>query len=342
MPTTPVVSRRALRCSVIALAGVALFAACDTDRPLTPRPDAVPTSPQLAKGGRGGTIIITVVDANGATLTTLGAVFSGTKSAQAKFGVGDNDWGDENPTVGIIQLSGLQNGTYSVCQKYVPAGYLFPTPACQDVGIGGSGPAQVTFVDPAVPRAKWVAKDGVTGDSTYGALFSIDEGSGPVYIVDNQALDLDKRPGVFEVKLSSNGASVKVCPELAPVGRTWSLPLKGCVTKTSNGTTDFGAWNVPPEYSIYWYASVNGIDATDGTYTITAAAGGFSTTITNNDANDLWKNTWIYTALPGAGTYTVCQTVAPTGTKIAAPACIDVQVEFGVPTLVGPFQNQPL
>ena len=36
------------------------------------------------------------------------------------------------------------------------------------------------------------------------------------------------------------------------------------------------------------------------------------------------------------------QTVAPTGTKIAQPACQQVQVEFGFPANVPAFQNQPL
>ena len=243
-----------------------------------------------------------------------------------------------------MQLSGLQNGQYSVCQKYVAAGYLFPTPECQDVGIGGGGPAQVTFVDPGVPRAVWAARDGLTADSVFGSLFTINEGSGPVSIVDNAALDLDKRPGVFAVKLATNGASVTVCPQLASVGRTFNVPPtpKGCVTKTSNQTTDFGAWTVNPEYSIYWYTTLNGVDATDGTYTITAAAGGFSTTVTNNDAIDMWKNTWFYVAVPAAGTYTVCQTVPPAGTKLAQPSCQDVQVEFGLPANLQAFQNQPL
>lgn len=335
--------RRELRCASFALAGVTLFAACTTDQPLAPRTTSAPTSPQLAKGTKtGGTIVIKVVDLNGATVATTGASFSGTKSAQAKFGIDDNGWGDENPALGVMQVSGLQNGTYSVCQTYVPAGYMPPTPACQDVGISGGGPAQVTFVDAGVPRARWLARDGVSLDSIGGALFTIDEGSGPVFIVDNMALDLDKRPGVFEVKLAKNGASVKVCPSLPPVGRAFSLPPKGCVTKTSNQTTDFGSWSVPPEYSIYWYTTVNGVDATDGEYTVTAEGGGFSTTITNNNSADLWKNTWIYMAVPAAGLYTVCQTVPPTGTKLAQPACQEVMVELAVPSNLQAFQNQPL
>src|SRR5678815_5914571 len=145
-----------------------------------------------------------------------------------------------------MQLINLSNGQYTLCQAYAPAGYIIANPLCQDVGIGGSGPTQVTFVDAAIPHAKWAARDGVSLDSIGGAWFKIDEGSGPVDVVDNSAIDLDKRLGVFDVKLKANGESVKVCPILAPVGRTWSSPPKGCVTKTSNGITDFGPWNVPP------------------------------------------------------------------------------------------------
>jgi hypothetical protein len=319
MPFTSIPSRSAWRFAVV-LVGVTLLAACEADRPLAPRGDAVPQSPQLAKGTKsGGTIIITVVDLNGATIARTGSTFAGTKSQYAKFGVDDNGWGDEDPALGVIQMSGLQNGQYDVCQLYVPSGYLFPTPACQNVGIGGGGPAKVTFVDAGVPRARWSARDGLSADSIFGALFTIDEGAGPVFIVDNQALDLDKRPGMFEVKLAANGASVKVCPSLPPVGRVYGKTSKACVTKTSNQTTDFGVWYVYPEYSIYWWATVNGAEGYGGTYTVTAVGGGFSMTITNNDASDMWNNSWLYVAVPGIGFYEVCQTVAPTGATLAVP-----------------------
>ena len=347
MSFTTHLPRHGLRLTIVALASVALFSACDTDRPLAPRPDAVPTSPQLAKGSgggsKGGTIVITVVDLNGTTLTGGPLVFSGMKSGQAKFGVQDNEWGDDNPAVGVIQLSGIQNGQYSLCQTHVPIGYLLPNPACKDVGIGGGGPTQVTIVNAGVPRARWVVKDGLSGDSIGGALFTANEGgTGNVFIVDNMPLDLMKRPGGYEVAALSNGASVQICPALPPAGRVFGTPPKGCVTKTISQTTDFGTWYVYPEYSIYWWATVNGVDATDGEYTVTAVGGGFSTTITNNTAADMWKNTWIYMNVPGAGLYNVCQTVPPAGTKLAQPACRQVTGELGHPGFAQPFQNEPL
>lgn len=38
---------------------------------------------------------------------------------------------------------------------------------------------------------------------------------------------------------------------------------------------------------------MNGVDVPGGTYTITKVGGGFSLTVTNNDANDMNQNTWV-------------------------------------------------
>ena len=55
------------------------------------------------------------------------------------------------------------------------------------------------------------------------------------------------------------------------------------------------------------------------------------------------KNTWFYVNVPGVGFYDVCQTVAPTGAKLAVPSCKQVEVEeLGLPLFVQPFQSVPL
>ena len=75
----------------------------------------------------------------------------------------------------------------------LPGGVLAANPTCQNVGIG-NGPAKVTFVNAGVPRARWSTRDGLSNDSIYGLWYKINDGSGPVDIVDNQALDLDSDP----------------------------------------------------------------------------------------------------------------------------------------------------
>jgi hypothetical protein len=53
MNSTLLLSRCGL-CRALALAGVALVGACNTDNSLAPTADHVPTSPVLAKGAKGG------------------------------------------------------------------------------------------------------------------------------------------------------------------------------------------------------------------------------------------------------------------------------------------------
>ena len=349
MPSTlPHISRGMRRVS-FALVGVVLLSACDTDQPLAPRTATPPVSPQLAKGGGGGgggnktgTFVITIVDENDAQLTVAGAKIVGFRSAEVKFEIMDNGQGDENAAVGVVQVSGFATGQYQICQPVAPAGYLHPDPTCQNVNLGRNGPTQIEFVDVAEPHATFVTRDGITHDSVGGVWFTVDWGAGPVVISDNSLFDLDKRDGVLDIKIANNGTSVEVCPKSVPVGRTLSTPLKGCVTKTVNGATDFGAWNVNPEYSIYWWAMMNGNDAPSGTYTITAVGGGFTKTVTNGGASDMAAGTRVYVTVPAEGLYNVCQTVAPAGAQLAQPSCREVLVEFAVPSMVETFQNQPL
>ena len=341
MLPTSLLPRRQLRGSLLALAGAALLAACEPDQPLSPGTDRIPTTPSLAKGAKTGSLIITVVDGNGAGITVLGSKFGLTRSADLQVTAADNSPDDANSAIGVIQFTGLVSGPWTVCQIEVATAFLLPEPNCQSVSVGKGNPAQLTFVNAAEPRAKWVVRDGLTLAPIADAYFTIDDGSGPVMMKDNLGIDID--PAVGSIAVKTKAGNVTVCPVSIPTGLAFTLPAKGCVTKNVTATTDFGPWNGIAEYNVYWWAKVGNADGAGGTYTITALGGGFSTTVTNEDANDRYQNsTWMYVALPAGGWYEVCQTVAPTGGQLANPSCKQVEVEYGISNFVPAFQSNPL
>ncbi|HEX6051918.1 MAG TPA: hypothetical protein VFZ21_21765 [Gemmatimonadaceae bacterium] len=340
MLPTSLLPRRQPRGSLLALAGAALLAGCEPDQPFSPSTDRIPATPSLAKAPKGGSLIITVVDGSGAGLTVLGSKFGLTRSADLQLSTVDNGPDDASSAIGVIQFTGLVSGPYTVCQIEVATAFLLPEPNCQTVAVGKGKAAQLTFVNLAEPRAKWVVRDGLTWASIADAYFTIDAGSGPVMMKDNMGIDIDPAVGAIEVK--TKAGDVTICPVSVPAGLAFGLPAKGCVTKNVAGTTNFGPWNVYSEYNVYWWAMVGNAAATGGTYSITALGGGFSTTVTNDDASDRYPGSWMYVALPAGGWYDVCQTVAPTGAQLAVPSCKQVLVEYGISNFVPAFESNPL
>jgi hypothetical protein len=128
-------------------------------------------------------------------------------------------------------------------------------------------------------------------------------------ILDNSAPDLDARSGVYDIDVGQAG-TYHVCIYSAGPSRTFP-PDSKCVTKSVGGNvTDFGSCKVTYFFSMYWWASVNGIPTSKGTYTV-AGPNGFFATVVNNDQNDLSKSATVYVKVPTQGAYTVCQTVPP-------------------------------
>lgn len=344
--------RRALRRASLALAGVATITACDNDRTVGPNAANAPVAPATAvlPMFKTGGLLISILDQNNALPSTPGAQFSVGKSGSKTFIVTDNAPGDKHPAAGGILVQGLLPGAYTVCQTAAPAGYVLPTPpACQPIevlpGTNDLGnAAHVLFAIIKAPRATWVAYDPLNGDTVPSFSFTGNNGSGPLIIADNAPMDLDPRPGVFEVAVLT-GSSYSVCPHAAPSGYAFPLPSQGCVTKpvTAGQTTSIGNMFVRHQYSAYWYVSLGGKPSKGAQFKITHATTNTTVNVVDDGQNDMASpSMMVYVKLAAAGWYSVCMTVAPDGGAMADPPCRRIEVLFAEPAYGGDFVSTPI
>jgi hypothetical protein len=343
------IDRRGLRLSSLTLAGAALLAACDTDRPTEPTPSAMPVAPSLAKGGNLGGLIISLVDQNNQSPANLGAQYTVAKSGGMPTVVADNGPSDSNSYVGLVVMLNIAPGTYTVCQTAAPSDFVLPSPQpCQTIGVlaGSNTPGTasvIQFVNLTVPRATWVAFDDINWDSIPGVTFTGDDGSGPVAILDNSPLDLDPTPGKFAVQVP-NGTSYTVCPKATPAGYVFPTIPQGCVTKpmAPGTTTAIGNMYVRHEFSAYWYVSLGSLPSKGSEFTITQGTTGNTIKVADNGMNDMSLGMTVYVKLPAAGWYTVCMTTPPVGGQISDPSCRRIDVQLGELTYAGFFDSKPI
>ena len=344
MFSTQLDSRRAVQRSVLVLLGVAALTACEADKSFAPATERVPTSAVLAKGTKGGgvSLNISILDNAGALVKAAGSTFTVSKSGQIKMTVIDNGEGDTNPAIAAVDVSGIPGGWFDVCQTVVPAGYILPA-SCITANFGGNTPTQMQFTDAAEPHAVWAVIDLITKDSIGGSTFTLNKNNGsPVLtIADNSALDLDPRPGVFDVK-SDVIANATICMTSAAASYVLSASSSACVAATLNWSKVLlFDWHVNRPNAIYWTAGTDNGNTVDGTYSI-AGPNGFSVVVVGNGPLDFAKNEQYYVQVPGAGSYTVCQTVIPAGTQPDENPCRQITVLSGGISYAGWFYNTSL
>ncbi|HEX6052733.1 MAG TPA: hypothetical protein VFZ21_25885 [Gemmatimonadaceae bacterium] len=324
------------RLSPALLLGAAALASCDNDRPFTP----IPADASAVTSVGGSSLVIAVVDQNGVAPVALGAQFSVALAGRSgTYLLVDNGPGDADSAPGTLRVNGLL-GSYTVCHTVAPASHVLPTPPCQSVQVEEHAPAKLEFVDPTHGRLSWSVVD-MNNVAVGSAVVTWNDGTGPVPLADNSALDLDKTDGRFLV--ASPTGTGTVCPVSPAAG--WLFPgNQGCVGvpvppgKTTAGN-DFG---VTPAYSAYWYVGdPNGWGAGPSAYTVTSADGAFSVVVEDDGVNDRWDdpgNVWV--ALSAAGDYTACQTTPPPNAKLAARACIRFTAKHGEPAYPGTFVSE--
>jgi hypothetical protein len=316
------------RLSSLALIGAATLAACDTDKTVAPRTDAIPSdaTPLIAQV-KPSALVITIVDQNGKAPKTTGAQFTLTAAGGGpSYFLIDNGSGDADPTPNVIKRLNLL-GAYNVCQTAAPTDYVLPSPVCQSVSVGGSTISKLTFVDKTVGLVRFAAVDAFGGPVS-GATFTVDVGNGPVQMLDNSALDLDKNPGRFLVR-APNG-TFNICPSTPPAGWYFNAG-QGCNNGSAPAgqTTALDSWYVFAQYA---FQVLVGDPVTWGagpsSYVVTGP-NAFSATLVDQGANDRSpKLGSLYMVLPAAGAYTICQTTPPPGTKLANPGCVQFSVQY--------------
>ena len=343
--------RRGLRRSSLALLGAVTLAACDDERPLPlgPNPTSAPTEASLAKGVKGGTLIITMVDQNQSTVGTLGGQFTLAKTGQPTYFGVDNGPGDGDAATGVIQRNGLVGGAYTVCQTVAPTDYVMANPACQSVLVIAGGVAQLQFVNVTMARATFRTID-YAFNYIGGAEFKLRDSTAAVIaqFVDNTGPDLDPNPGRFDLKFAVEG-TYSICPVTPPPGYLFPFPA-GCVgfQVTHGKESPMPEFWVYPPYSAYWHV-------TDGTWTpdfyavligpstFEVTGNAYTATIVDNGANDFDTRLGrLAINLPDEGWYTVCQTVPPINHQNATPSCKRIEVKKAVPGWGEFFFNYPI
>ena len=211
--------RRALRRASLAVASVALLAACGTETPLEPTAARIPTSvqPTVIPNGLGSIWLSTVTTEANVKKLIGGAKFSiqGPRTSKT---VSDNDANDTDPTWGKIRLVNLLPGTWNVCETVPPVGYVVFQLTCQQLTVSANGTTTAEFNHLILPHTQFTVRNAIN-QAVGGATFTIRDGNyNPIIIVkDNDAKDLWPSAGNFTVRLPAAG-SYWVCPTTAPAG----------------------------------------------------------------------------------------------------------------------------
>ena len=220
----------------------------------------------------------------------------------------------------------------AACTDDSPVAPPMPTAASMAKGTKGVTTAQA--------RQAWAAVD-MNQVLVGGAVFTWNDGTGPIQIADNSALDLDKTPGRFEVLAPPQGGVI--CTLVAPKG--WIFPGTGCagIPAVPGQTTFVTSFAVTPEYSVSWYTHDSFTLVGPATYTVKGVSVKYAATIVDDGQGDRYMSLGkLWAQLPAAGDYTICQVKAAPNTTLADPACKTVSTNLGEVVNGGFFISKPI
>jgi hypothetical protein len=243
---------RALRRASVAVAGVVVLTACNSDDAVAPKPAEIPAATQAAVIGPNrpatGRMRQTYLDFVGPVggMSLRLRDYDGVPIVDFR----ENFAPDVDPTPGKLELK-LPEGEYSICMMAAPLGYWF-------VGIQAESCIwfhvkrdSITEVPPVTSypfhSTYWSVSDG-TVDSTF-TLNPLGPSTFTVKsvlswktwtVVDNGENDFDPRLGMFALILDWAG-DYDICQTQAPAGHFNALPSCKRVTVLSN-TPAFAGW----------------------------------------------------------------------------------------------------
>ena len=341
----PSMRRRVQRLSSLAVISVALLAACDSDKPLSPRPVTVPTDakPQLLPF-KTGTLVLKLIDQNQNIIVPLvpddHAKFTITGPNNTTWTVTDDSLPDTDATTGMLVLKSLVPGMYKACEISPPLGFGVVGQSCLYTQVYAGATSGLFFVHAKEAVRQWSVMDEV---SNYigGTVFQVDSNNVTIgQFADNDwPSDMAPADGQFALLLKYE-ATYKVCLKQTPPGYVQICGQDPCVQANEKMNTQekFPTFRVVPTYSANWTVT-DGISLIGpSTFTVSKKVGGF--VVVDNGANDrdpvLGK---LAVALPAAGDYMVCETIAPVNHWNAQPPCKRITVAAGMPWSPGPFVN---
>ncbi len=284
-----------------------------------------------AKGNVNGTEALGSIqwekrDASNGNSLLAGASFS--VSGPTSSSVTDNGPGDVDPTPGVIKVANLVQGSYTITETAAPTGYsLDPnsrsvtlTPSNLYASIGTMGSDDVDDFHDSLGSITWEKRDASNGNILQGgATFSVN-GPTSLTVVDDGAGDADPTPGVIKVANLFLG-SYTITETVAPAGYSLDPNPRSATITSSNLDVVIGtaSQNDSDDFhdslgSIIWEKR----DASNGN-TLQGGAtfsvsGPTSLSVTDNGANDADPTPGIIkVANVALGSYTITETVAPTG-----------------------------
>jgi uncharacterized repeat protein (TIGR01451 family) len=302
-------------CETVAPTGYVKAAACKTAIVDENTPDA-----ELgAFVNSRGSIRWTKVDEDGGLLG--GATFTvdpDPSDGVALMTVVDNGPNDDDKTNGEFEVVDVPLGAYSICETVAPTGYILDA-TCR--------PATLTQEAPSVDLGAFVNKLGsiawtkVDEDGALlgGATFTVDldptDGVGKLTVVDNDANDADKTNGEFEVVDVPLG-TYSICETVAPTGYILDGACKQAILTAQDAHVTLAPF-VNELGSISWTkVDEDGTLLGGATFTVDLdpTDGVGKLTVVDNDANDADKTNGEFKVVDvPLGTYSICETVAPTG-----------------------------
>jgi hypothetical protein len=344
--------RRSTFAASVVLLGVALLAACNTDDAVTPHQTAVTTPLAQVSQGSGATIYWKVIDENQALLG--GSQFKVVGPGNATWVVSDNGAGDVDLVQGQFKMTGMNAGSYLVCETVAPNGFVSKNYSCSTTSVPKGATLSVgIFENTHLPRVRWSLTDevfNILGGSTW--MFTDTTGSS-ITVTDNGPQDNDKADGKFEVVLPPNVWYYKLCEVSAPAGFVIP-PMFKC--------QDVGVWYGPVQdlgvssnyypqnyrlYSVDFRVTDGNTDANGpvligpSTFTVANKKAFFlpKLTVVDNGINDYDPQLGqLAVALGAAGTYSICQTqTASANYLLPTPPCKGIDVSYGVPAWAGFF-----
>ena len=292
-------------------------------------------------------------DANGALLGGASFTISDDPRPGLTGALSVTDGGANDPDAlanGIIEFNPAEPGSYTVTETTAPSGYIKdPTP--QTLVLANNGSITFTFVN-TLGSIDWV-KNGPNGTSLLGgATFSVTPNPltgalAPLTVVDDGANDSDKTPGEFAINNARVG-TYTVCETAAPSGYIIDTVCAEVTVSAADPTGTIAAGTfVNTLGSIDWVKNgPNGTSLLGGaTFSVTPnpLTGALAPlTVVDDGANDSDKTPGEF-AINNArvGTYTVCETAAPSG-YIIDTVCAEVTVSAADPTgtiAAGTFVN---
>jgi hypothetical protein len=340
--------------------GVATLAACRDDvpsgptRPVSPSLDRSGDNGAPLRGGGSGIVIFSVVDGTNNTTLLTGAAFQITGPNNYSLTLADNSPQDEDPVGGQFKVSGLFQGTYTLCETVAPAKYMIPfapKSPCRTFDIVTNGTTGLSSIKNLhIPFVTWSVTDPVNHPLSY-AYFQLRDSTYTVIqpqIGDNGALDKNATLGTFTMELPTHGGFY-VCETLAPSG--YVPPTPNCKWVWAVGGTNpqaVGTFVNAPTYSMYFnVVDTFGKPLAGTKFVIKREYYPYSDIkVTDNIYPDRDPVTGKYfVVLPAQSWYTVCQTEAPYGydaPKVNA-GCYPIATwpKVGVPANAGTFVDTP-